>query len=149
MPHSDAVPIEILMIEDNPGDARLAKEGMKRGKVVNILHVVEDGETGLAYLRKEGEHADVSTPDLVLLDLNLPGMSGQEVLAEIKSDPELEHIPVVVLTSSEAEEDVLKSYKLKANAYLAKPVEFPKFMDLIKSLNCFWLTFVKLPNRDG
>ncbi|MDA0839593.1 MAG: response regulator [Planctomycetota bacterium] len=138
-------PIEILMIEDNPGDVRLAQEGLKRGKVVNNLRVAEDGETGLAMLRKEGEHAGSASPDLILLDLNLPGMGGREVLAEIKSDPALEHIPVVVLTSSEAEEDILKSYKLKANSYIIKPVEFQKFMDMMKKLDDYWLAFVKLP----
>lgn len=138
-------PIEILMIEDNPGDVRLAQEGLKRGKVVNNLRVAEDGETGLAMLRKEGEHAGSASPDLILLDLNLPGIGGREVLAEIKSDPALEHIPVVVLTSSEAEEDILKSYKLKTNSYIIKPVEFQKFMDMMKKLDDYWLAFVKLP----
>lgn len=138
-------PIEILMIEDNPGDVRLAQEGLKRGKVVNNLRVAEDGETGLAMLRKEGEHAGSASPDLILLDLNLPGIGGREVLAEIKSDPALEHIPVVVLTSPEAEEDILKSYKLKTNSYIIKPVEFQKFMDMMKKLDDYWLAFVKLP----
>ncbi|MDA0839592.1 MAG: response regulator [Planctomycetota bacterium] len=145
----EASHIEILMIEDNPGDVRLAREGLKRVKALNNFHVAEDGETGLAMLRKEGEHANVPTLDLVLLDLNLPGINGQEVLQQIKGDPELEHIPVIILTSSEAKEDVLRSYKLKANAYITKPVEFLNFMNLMKSLDGFWLTFVKLPRRDA
>ena len=140
-------PIEILLVEDNPGDVRLTKEALKEGKVVNVLNTVEDGEEALAYLRRQGKYAKSSRPDLILLDLNLPRKSGQEVLAEIKDDPELRRIPVVILTVSEAEQDIIKSYNLHANCYITKPVNLEQFMEVIKTIEDFWLTVVMLPPR--
>ncbi len=137
--------VTILLVEDNPADAELTQEGLKRAKVLTDLHVVEDGEQALAFLRREPPHANAPAPDLILLDLNLPKMDGREVLAEIKSDPALEHIPVVVLTSSNADTDVLKAYKLKASCYVQKPVMFKEFIETIKAVDEFWLTVVKLP----
>ena len=137
--------IRILLVEDNPGDARLTQEALKLAKVLNQLSLVEDGEEALAFLRRQGPYADVRLPDLIFLDLNLPKMDGREVLAEIKADPKLEHIPVVVLTSSEADSDILKAYKLKANCYVKKPVMFQEFLQTIKTIDDFWLTVVKLP----
>ena len=138
-------PIEILMVEDNPGDVRLTVEALKEGKVRNKLHVVEDGVEAMAFLRGEGEYADAPRPDLVLLDLNLPKKDGREVLAEIKGDPNLRRIPVVVLTVSEANEDILKTYDLHANCYVTKPVDLDQFIVVVKSVEDFWLTIVKLP----
>lgn len=138
-------PIEILMVEDNPGDVRLTVEALKEGKVRNKLHVVEDGVEAMAFLRGEGEYADAPRPDLILLDLNLPRKDGREVLAEIKGDPNLRRIPVVVLTVSEANEDILKSYDLHANCYVTKPVDLDQFIVVVKSVEDFWLTIVKLP----
>jgi CheY-like chemotaxis protein len=140
-------PIEILMVEDNPGDVRLTVEALKEGKVRNNLHTVEDGMEALAYLRQEGKYAGVPRPDLILLDLNLPKMSGQEVLAEIKADPDLRRIPVVILTVSKAEQDVLKTYNLHANCYITKPVDLDQFLEVVKSIENFWLTVVMLPPR--
>ena len=137
--------VTILLVEDNPADAELTQEGLKRAKVLTNLHVVEDGEQALAFLRHEAPYADAPFPDLIFLDLNLPKMDGREVLAEIKSDPRLEHIPVVVLTSSDADADVLKAYKLKASCYVKKPVMFKEFIETIKAVDEFWLTVVKLP----
>jgi len=139
--------IEILLVEDNPGDARLTQEAFKEGKATNSLHVVQDGVEALAFLRKEGKYATVPRPDIILLDLNLPKKDGREVLAEIKEDPNLKRIPVVILTTSKAEEDVLKTYNLRANCYLTKPVELEKFLAVIQSIEEFWLTFVQLPPR--
>jgi CheY-like chemotaxis protein len=138
-------PIEILMVEDNPGDVRLTVEALKEGKVRNKLHVVEDGVEAMAFLRGEGEYADAPRPDLILLDLNLPKKDGREVLAEIKGDPNLRRIPVVVLTVSEANEDILKTYDLHANCYITKPVDLDQFIVVVKSVEDFWLTIVKLP----
>ena len=138
-------PIEILMVEDNPGDVRLTVEALKEGKVRNKLHVVEDGVEAMAFLRGEGEYADAPRPDLILLDLNLPKKDGREVLAEIKGDPNLRRIPVVVLTISEANEDILKTYDLHANCYVTKPVDLDQFIVVVKSVEDFWLTIVKLP----
>ena len=138
-------PIEILLVEDNPGDVRLTQEALKEGKVRNKLHVVEDGVEAMAFLRGEGEYADAPRPDLVLLDLNLPKKDGREVLAEIKGDPNLRRIPVVVLTVSEANEDILKTYDLHANCYVTKPVDLDQFIVVVKSVEDFWLTIVKLP----
>lgn len=138
-------PIEILMVEDNPGDVRLTVEALKEGKVRNKLHVVEDGVEAMAFLRGEGEYADAPRPDLILLDLNLPKKDGREVLAEIKGDPNLRRIPVVVLTVSEANEDILKTYDLHANCYVTKPVDLDQFIVVVKSVEDFWLTIVKLP----
>ncbi len=140
-------PVTILLVEDNPADAQLTQEGLKRAKVLNRLHVVEDGEEAIAFLRREGRYADAPQPDLVFLDLNLPKMDGREVLAIVKADPELEHIPVVVLTSSDTEADVLKAYKAKANCYVKKPVMFQEFLATIKLIDDFWLSVVKLPHQ--
>ncbi len=140
-------PIEILMVEDNPGDVRLTVEALKEGKVRNNFHTVEDGVEALAFLRREGRYAEAPRPDLVLLDLNLPKMNGREVLAEIKEDPELRRIPVVILTVSQAEQDIVKSYNLHANCYITKPVDLDQFLEVVKSIENFWLTIVKLPPR--
>jgi two-component system, chemotaxis family, response regulator Rcp1 len=140
-------PIEILMVEDNPGDVRLTVEALKEAKVRNNLHTVEDGVEALAFLRREGGYAEVPRPDLVLLDLNLPKMNGREVLAEIKEDPDLRRIPVVILTISQAEQDIVKSYSLHANCYITKPVDLDQFLEVVKSIENFWLTIVKLPPR--
>ena len=140
-------PIEILMVEDNPGDVRLTVEALKEAKVRNNLHTVEDGVEALAFLRREGRYAEVPRPDLVLLDLNLPKMNGREVLAEIKEDPDLRRIPVVILTISQAEQDIVKSYNLHANCYITKPVDLDQFLEVVKSIENFWLTIVKLPPR--
>lgn len=138
-------PIEILMVEDSPGDVRLAREALKDGKVGNRLNVVSDGEEALEYLRNRGKFAGVPRPDLILLDLNLPRKDGREVLAEIKSDPELASIPVVVLTTSKAEEDVARSYELHANCFITKPVELESFIKVIRSIQDFWLVIARLP----
>jgi CheY-like chemotaxis protein len=137
--------IEILIVEDNPGDVRLTMEALKDSKVRNNLSVVGDGEEGLAFLRREGKYAHAPRPDLILLDLNLPKKDGREVLAEIKADEQLRRIPVVILTTSQAEEDVLKAYNLYANCYVTKPVDLDQFIKVVKSIEDFWLTIVKLP----
>jgi len=139
-------PIEILLVEDSPGEARLVQENMKDAKVRNNLNIVVDGVEAMAYLRKEGEYKNVVTPDMVLLDLNLPRKDGREVLAEMKADEKLKRIPVVVLTISQAEEDVFKSYNLHANAYVTKPVDLKQFMLAVKAIEGFWLSVVKLPD---
>lgn len=144
-PGPNAEPIEVLLVEDNPGDVRLIEEVFKENKVHNIVYVVGDGEEALAFLGREGKYAGVPRPDLVLLDLNLPKKDGREVLAEMKEDEHLRSIPVVVLTCSEAEEDILKAYDLNANCYIRKPVELDQFIDVVKSIENFWLTIVKLP----
>ena len=140
-------PIEILLVEDNPGDVRLTIEALKEAKVSNNLHVAVDGVEAMAFLRREGKYAEAPHPDLVLLDLNLPKKDGREVLAEIKSDPALRRIPVVVMTTSKAEEDILRSYDLHANCYITKPVDLDQFITVVKSIEDFWLTIVKLPPR--
>mgnify|MGYP001569239482 CR=1 FL=1 len=140
-------PIEILLVEDNPGDVRLAREALKDGKVLNNLMVAEDGEVALQMLRKEGKYRDSTTPDIVLLDLNLPKKDGLEVLQEIKSDPDLKVIPVVILTTSESDEDILKSYKLHANCYITKPVDLLQFLQVIKTIESFWVSIVSLPTK--
>jgi chemotaxis family two-component system response regulator Rcp1 len=140
-------PIEILLVEDNPGDVRLTQEALREGKVRNHLHVAADGVEAMAFLRREGQHAHAPQPDLILLDLNLPKKGGREVLAEIKEDPDLRRIPVVILTVSKAEEDVLKSYNLHANCYITKPVNLDQFLEVVKSIEDFWLTVVMLPPR--
>src|SRR4051812_24286057 len=139
------VPIEILLVEDNAGDVRLAVEALKEGKVLNNLSVARDGVEAMAFLRKEGDFAGARRPDLILLDLNLPKKDGREVLAEIKTDDELKRIPVVILTTSKAEEDVMKTYNLHANCYVTKPVDLEKFIVVVKSIDVFWLTIVTLP----
>lgn len=139
--------IEILLVEDNPGDVRLTQEVLKEGKVQNKLSIVENGVQALSFLRKEKEYADAPTPDLILLDLNLPKKDGREVLLDIKKDTELKKIPVVVLTTSQAEEDILNVYDLNANCYVSKPVDLGQFIDVVKSIEDFWLSIVKLPTR--
>ena len=138
-------PIEILLVEDNPGDVRLTIEALKEGKVANEINVAANGIEALAFLRREGKYENAPKPDLILLDLNLPKKNGREVLAEIKVDSRLKCIPVVVLTSSQAEKDIVTTYNLHANCYITKPIEFNAFMDVIKSIEDFWLTIVKLP----
>ena len=138
------VPIEILLVEDNPGDARLTREALRDAKVRNRLHVAADGVDALAFLRREGKHAAVPKPDLILLDLNLPKKDGREVLDEIKRDDGLRHIPVVILTTSQAERDIAESYRLRANAYVTKPVDLEQFLKVVRSIEHFWLEIVKL-----
>ena len=140
-------PIEILLVEDSPSDTDLTMEALEAAKVCNRLSVVEDGVQALAFLRREGVYADAPRPDLILLDLNLPRKSGREVLAEIKEDDALKAIPVVVLTTSQADQDVVLAYSLHANCYISKPVDFRQFLAVIKSIEEFWLTVVKLPLR--
>lgn len=138
-------PVEILLVEDNPGDVRLTREVLKEGKVSNNLSVVKDGAEAMKFLRREGRYANEPRPDLILLDLNLPRMDGREVLEEIKEDPKFHRIPVVVLTTSAAEEDIIKSYDLNANCYITKPVDLDQFINVVKSVEDFWLAVVKLP----
>lgn len=140
-----SVPVEILLVEDNPGDVRLTTEAFREARVRNRLHVAIDGVDALAFLRREGRHRDVPRPDLILLDLNLPKRTGREVLEEIKQDDELKHIPVVILTTSQAERDILESYQLRANAYVTKPVDLDQFLTVIQSIEQFWLEIVRLP----
>jgi len=140
-----AQPVEILLVEDNPGDARLALEALKNAKVKNNLSWVQDGVEALAFLRREGEHSTAPRPDLVLLDLNLPRKDGREVLAEVKTDDNLKRIPVVILTISATEDDIMRSYNLHANCYITKPLGLDQFMKVVKSIESFWLTIVKLP----
>ena len=137
--------IEILLIEDNPGDARLTQEALKDGKMKNNLHIVYDGVEAADFLFKRNKYKDAPRPDLIILDLNLPKKNGHEVLAEIKVDETLKSIPVVILTTSKAEEDILKSYNLQANCFLTKPIDLIEFLEMIKSIEGFWLTIVKLP----
>ena len=139
--------IDVLLVEDDPGDVLMTQEAFEHNKVRNTLTVVADGVSALAYLRKEGEHADAPRPGLILLDLNLPRMDGREVLAEIKTDESLRAIPVVVLTTSEAEEDVLRSYELHANAYVTKPVDFEAFITVVRQIDEFFVEVVRLPGR--
>ncbi len=138
-------PIEILLVEDNPGDVRLTIEALREGKVRNNLNVAGDGVEAMAFLRREGKYASSPRPDLILLDLNLPKMDGREVLSEIKSDGTLRPIPVVILTTSRAEQDVLRSYDLHANCYITKPVDLDQFITVVKTIEDFWLTIVTLP----
>jgi chemotaxis family two-component system response regulator Rcp1 len=138
-------PVEILLVEDNPGDERLTREALKEGKVYSNLHWVKDGVEAMEFLRREGKYKDVPRPDIILLDLNLPKKDGREVLHDIKNDDALKRIPVVVLTTSKAEEDVLRTYNLHANCYVTKPVDLEKFFVVVKSIDVFWLTVVTLP----
>ncbi len=142
---ADGQPIVILLVEDNPGDVRLTREAFKEGKVSNLLLVAPDGIEAMSLLRQQGSHGQAPRPDLILLDLNVPRMDGRQVLAEIKSDPNLKRIPVVVLTTSKAEEDIVRTYDLNANCYITKPVDFDKFLTVVKSIDEFWLTIAKLP----
>jgi two-component system response regulator len=140
-------PIEILLVEDNPGDVALTREALRDAKVANHLHVAEDGAEAVDFLFRRGKYADAPRPDIILLDLNLPKKDGRQVLAEIKAEPELAQIPVVVLTTSEADEDILRSYQLHANCYITKPVDFPRFLHVVQSIESFWLTVVRLPRK--
>ncbi len=141
-------PIQILLVEDDPGDVLMTREAFEDNKVGNVLHVVQDGMEALDFLYRRGEYAEAARPDLILLDLNLPKYDGRQVLEQIKNDPDLAMIPVVVLTTSAAEEDILRSYKLHANAYVTKPVDFAQFTAAIRQIDEFFVTVVKLPNRN-
>ncbi len=138
-------PIEILLVEDNPGDARLTVEALKEAKVRNQLHVVDDGVKAMAFLRRQAAYSTVPRPDLILLDLNLPKKDGREVLEELKHDVDLKRIPVVILTTSEAEQDILNAYELHANCYITKPVDLDQFLKVVRAIDEFWLTVVTLP----
>lgn len=138
-------PVKILLVEDNPGDIRLTKEALKEGKVLNDLYIAQDGIEAMAFLHREGAFADMPRPDLILLDLNLPKKDGHEVLADIKSDPDLKSIPVVILTTSSSDEDVLKTYELHANCYITKPVDLEQFITVVQSVEDFWFAIVRLP----
>jgi two-component system, chemotaxis family, response regulator Rcp1 len=142
---SNLKPVEVLLVEDNAGDVRLTLEAMKEGKVINNLSIASDGVEAMAFLRKEGRYKGAARPDIILLDLNLPKKDGREVLGEIKADPSLRLIPVVVLTTSQAEEDILRTYNLHANCYVTKPVDLEQFINVVKSINDFWFSVVKLP----
>ncbi len=139
--------IDILLVEDNPGDARLTIEVLKENKIANNLHHVSDGVEALAFLRKQGQYFNAPLPDLILLDLNMPKMDGREVLENMKQDDQLKRIPVVVLTTSQAEEDIFKSYDLHANCYICKPVDLDQFIEVIKSITTFWVSIVSLPTK--
>jgi CheY-like chemotaxis protein len=147
VPDATGIMIQVLLIEDDPGDVLITKEAFAENKVRNQLSVVSDGVLALAFLRREAGYADAPRPDLILLDLNLPRMAGHEVLAAIKSDVDLQRIPVVVLTTSDAEEDVLRSYDLHANAYVTKPVDFERFLDVVRQIDDFFVSVVKLPSH--
>ena len=138
-------PIEILLVEDNPADIRLTKEGFKEGKIANNLYAAMDGQTALDFLYRRGEYKDAPRPDVVLLDLNLPGIGGHEILSQVKSDPDLRAIPIVIMTSSEAESDVIKSYQEHANCFISKPVDFEGFIRVVRSIEDFWFSVVRLP----
>ncbi len=142
-------PIEILLVEDNPADVRLTQEVFKDCKISNTLHVVKDGVEAMDFLKRQGKFKDKPVPDLILLDLNLPKKDGREVLAELKGDADLKKIPVIVLTTSEAEQDILRSYDLGANCYITKPVDLNQFINVVHCIEDFWLTIVKLPTRIG
>lgn len=144
MTHSGSASIEILLVEDNPGDVRLTREALRDARMRNTIHIAADGVEAIAFLRKQGKFADAPRPDLILLDLNLPRKSGREVLQEIKEDEQLKHIPVVILTTSQAEHDILESYRLRANAYVTKPVDLEQFLKVVQSIEQFWLEIVKL-----
>ena len=147
MNHIDIKPIEILLVEDSPSDTELTKEALKRGKILNNLNCVEDGVEAIDYLRQKGRFVQAIRPDLIMLDLNLPKKDGREVLREIKSDLSLRLIPIIVLTTSRSDKDVLQSYQLNANCYITKPVDFKQFIDVVKTIEKFWLTVVTLPPK--
>lgn len=147
-PRQTGRPAEFLLVEDNPGDVRLTREALKECKMRNNLSVVGDGVEALAFLRGEGQYANAPRPDVILLDLNLPRKNGREVLAEIKSDPQLKRIPVVVITSSEAEQDIVATYDLHVNCYVTKPVDLDQFIKVVRSIGSFWLSIVKLPSEN-
>lgn len=140
--------IDILLVEDNPGDVRLTREALKDAKVLNEVYVAQDGVEAMDFLQKKGKFADAPTPDIVLLDLNLPRKDGREVLADIKGNPKLKHIPVVILTTSKADEDIIKTYNLHANAYITKPVDLTRFIEIIHALEDFWFSIVRLPPKE-
>jgi two-component system, chemotaxis family, response regulator Rcp1 len=140
-------PIEILLVEDNPGDIRLCQEALKESKLINRLNIVMDGEEAMNFVRKAGQYENAPSPDLVLLDLNLPKKDGREVLMEIKSDEKLRRIPVVVMTVSSSDEDILRSYDLHANCYITEPVDFERFIEVVKAIENFWFTIVRLPSE--
>ena len=142
----NVTPIEILLVEDSPGDVRLTQEALRDAKMKNTLHVASDGLEAISFLRRQGKHANAPRPDLILLDLNLPKKSGSEILEEIKLDPSLKSIPVVILTTSTAEQDILQSYQLHANCYITKPVDLDQFLKVVKAIDNFWLAIVKLPS---
>jgi CheY-like chemotaxis protein len=144
----DAKPIVILLVEDSPSDAALTIEALENGKIANSLNHVLDGVEAMEYLRRQGKFAKAPRPDLIMLDLNLPRKDGREVLRELKSDPSLRVIPVIVLTTSRSDEDILRSYELNANCYITKPVDFPQFIEVVKSIRQFWLSVVTLPPKD-
>ncbi len=141
-------PIEILLVEDSPSDTDLTVEALEQGKVLNHLSIVDDGVKAMEFLRRQGQYADAPRPDVILLDLNLPRKDGREVLAEIKSDERLRTIPIVVLTTSRAEQDVLRVYQLSGNCYITKPVDFRQFLEVVRAIENFWLTVVKLPPKE-
>jgi chemotaxis family two-component system response regulator Rcp1 len=143
----DTGAFEVLLVEDNPGDVRLTREALKDAKVHINLHVTSDGVEAMAFLNREGEYAEVPRPDMILLDLNLPRKDGRQVLEEIKATPALMTIPIVILTTSESEEDILRSYRLHANCYISKPVDLDGFLTVVKCIDNFWLTIVKLPHE--
>jgi len=144
---NDSQPVHVLLVEDNPADVRLTREVLADGKITNTLHVVADGEEAMAFLRHKGPFASAPRPDLILLDLNLPKKDGREVLAEVKSDPSLKLIPVVILTTSRSDRDILESYNLHANCYISKPVDLLQFMEVVRTIEDFWLSIVRLPPR--
>jgi CheY-like chemotaxis protein len=144
---NDSQPVHVLLVEDNPADVRLTREVLADGKITNTLHVVADGEEAMAFLRNKGPFAAAPRPDLILLDLNLPKKDGREVLAEVKSDPSLKLIPVVILTTSRSDRDILESYNLHANCYISKPVDLLQFMEVVRTIEDFWLSIVRLPSR--
>ena len=143
----NGMPIEVLLVEDSPGDVRLTREALREANTFIHLHVANDGVDAMAFLKREGLHVDAPRPDLILLDLNLPKMDGRQVLAQVKADEQLKTIPTIILTTSEAEADIVKSYQLRANCYLSKPVQLDAFESLVKSINDFWLTKAKLPHQ--
>ncbi|MCX7670543.1 MAG: response regulator [Anaerolineae bacterium] len=147
MAYKNLRPVDILLVEDNPGDVRLTQEALRNGKLFNRLFVVSDGEEALAFLRRQGKYADAPRPDLILLDLNMPRMDGRECLAILKADPDLRRIPVVILTSSDTEQDILRSYDLHANCYISKPVDLEQFMKVVRQIREFWITIVHLPGE--
>ena len=144
---TEGSPIEILLVEDDPGDALITKEALEHGKVLNTLRVLANGEEAIAYLRRTGEYAEATRPDLILLDLNLPRVDGREVLAEIKRDPDLKRIPVIVLTTSSHERDIAQCYELNANCFITKPMALAKFLSVMRILDEFWLTIVRRPPK--
>jgi CheY-like chemotaxis protein len=145
---SESKPVEILLVEDSPSDAALTIEALEAGKVANKLTLVEDGAEAMDFLRRRGKYAKATRPDLIMLDLNLPRKDGREVLVEIKNDPDLKIIPIIVLTTSHSDKDILQSYQLNANCYITKPVDFTQFIDVVKSIEKFWLTVVTLPQKN-